>query len=134
MGDIDEIMAQNVGEDLTPESAAGSAVCDEDPVKTETRFLHHVHVMTEGVGNGLQKGSIDMHSCMGEGETVDDTPGIGVEDRSLFSKEIRENYQPSAPGSIDSASSSIWVNSGVENVALNHFSAAPLAAMHPLGR
>ena len=91
-------LLQNVGDDLHPDAARRSAVGNDEALGSVADLVHHLDMMRDRVGVGLEQRPPQMADVVREREPVECRARAGIVDRRLFAEKIGRDDEPVAAG------------------------------------
>ena len=91
-------LLQNVGDDLHPDAALRPAVGDDEALGPVADLVHHLDMMRDRIGVGLEQGAPDMADVVRKREAIECRARARVLDRRLFAEEIGRDDEPVAAG------------------------------------
>ena len=135
---------QNIGDDLHPDPARRSAVGNDEALGSVADLVHHLDMMRDRVGVGLEQRPPQMADVVREREPIECRARAGVVDRRFFAEKIGRDDQPVAAGGsrvgepveplMDREASLLAASASPDaNLRANQFSAEPPVDMQPLG-
>ena len=89
---------QDVGDDLHPDAARRSAVGNDEALGSIADLVHHLDMMRDCIGVGLEQGPPQVADVVREREPVECRARAGIVDRRLFTEKIGRDDEPVAAG------------------------------------